>query len=250
MFSAALINASGFRGSDSERLMADSLLLEASDSFFAYEPVLKALQALGPTNFPQLGAALLLEAAPQAGRAVRPPGYATSATAFDLTPLLRGGGTPAQKQRLQRVSLTEPELFPREVLAAATTLDARQIDSIKHALTSEFSLIQVSCGAFLSAGACISLRVAGTATPAALRWFLRHFLRRLMPPSSRLSRCLPHCRAHLGLGRPSSACKSSTCSSTTPSRTRSRRSRARAGPGPARGSRTPLRWPACSPGSL
>ncbi|KAL4853487.1 NFX1-type zinc finger-containing protein 1 [Chlorella vulgaris] len=129
------------------------VMLQSSGSFFAYEPVLKALQRAVELPFPEL-----LTAVPKGepgtastrGVEVEPPEY-----------LLQPGRTPcnlavlATKERLAQLpdrtaaivtrALEHANIlqqFPFEQLAAATTLDPAQLQALKAGLTQKLALIQ------------------------------------------------------------------------------------------------------------
>ncbi len=114
----------------------EALLLQASDSFFAYEPVLRSLQLMDVLSMPFQGY-LLPPVAGESRQQMKMPKYIWATTLFDLSLLASAGANEA----LQRVAIVT-QAFPTAIIQQCSTLDDRQIDAIRIALTSEVSLIQ------------------------------------------------------------------------------------------------------------
>ena len=121
---------------------SECLLLEASDSFFAYEPVLRALQLIDSARLPFQGYLLHTVETAEAPPEMLPPAYVAAYTSFDLSSLARAGTPAAELAELRNVLVADPDLFPVQALLASTSLDERQVDALCAALTSEISLIQ------------------------------------------------------------------------------------------------------------
>ncbi|GBF88382.1 hypothetical protein Rsub_01094 [Raphidocelis subcapitata] len=137
---------------------SEVILLQASASFFAYEPILKArarrpaqrctaLQSSAPIP---LAHALLPGAdgdAASARQRVEPPAFAAEpGTLYDLSPVLDGdrsqGLTEAQLASLRAFDPARPESFPLDALLAGSTFDAAQARALRAALTQEVVLVQ------------------------------------------------------------------------------------------------------------
>lgn len=130
----------------------ECLLLEASGSFFAYEPVLRSLQLMQAIDLPFQRYLLPTQqqpppdgaepAAAPAALEMQLPAYVAAATAYDLRLLARPNASAADLEALRAVRLADVDAFPLDALRAATTFDDRQLEAIRAALFSEVSLIQ------------------------------------------------------------------------------------------------------------
>jgi hypothetical protein len=147
VFNAALV-ALAAQQDATHSAAQECLLLEASDSFFAYEPVLRALQLMDASSLPFQGYLLPPPAAREGAAAqlpppqMLPPAYLSATTTYDLRCLAKPGAPAAARDALRAVRVADGAAFPRDALREATTLDEPQLDAICAALSSEVSLIQ------------------------------------------------------------------------------------------------------------
>ncbi|GAQ90342.1 NF-X1 zinc finger and helicase domain protein [Klebsormidium nitens] len=123
---------------------ADSgaILVEASGSFFSYEPTLKALQRLTEGNFPF---SRYICRQPNDGEVnVSAPAYLTGTTSYDLSFLAGGstGVTEQSRRELENVPVGRQGGFPTGLLVKTTSLDEPQARALAAALTEELVLIQ------------------------------------------------------------------------------------------------------------
>ena len=134
---------------------SECLLLEASGSFFAYEPILRALQHMQAGDLPfqrylmpppatqqPPGAEVDAPLAAAAATQMQVPAYVAPNTVYNLQLLAKRGASAADLQALRAVRVADADAFPLDALRAATTFDDRQLDAIRTALCSEVSLIQ------------------------------------------------------------------------------------------------------------
>ncbi|GAB4814482.1 hypothetical protein N2152v2_001528 [Parachlorella kessleri] len=128
------------------------VMLQASGSFFAYAPFLKALQSTQYLPLQQYLAAPVQQN-PGRSKQVEPPAYLQGHQHFNLTCLAQPEGAAgsqslsmAQREahlwRLSSVDLLSPDSFPGDSLAALTSFDTSQIQALKAGLTQAVPLIQ------------------------------------------------------------------------------------------------------------
>lgn len=124
----------------------EQVLVQSNVSYFAYEPVLTALQNLARTR--QLPFAKYLcpseEERNQGVQKVGVPAYLEASHKMDLSCILREDTKIPEdaKTALCTVPISSPELFPSELLAQFSTLDETQVEALKAGLTQEVALLQ------------------------------------------------------------------------------------------------------------
>lgn len=119
-----------------------AILVEASGSFFSYEPTLKALQRLTKGSFPFSRYICRQQNDGQIN--VSPPAYVTGVTSYDLAFLAEGstGVTEQAGRELANVPVGRQGGFPTRLLVETTSLDEPQARALAAALTEELVLIQ------------------------------------------------------------------------------------------------------------
>jgi hypothetical protein len=130
-----------FRRMLSPQNEADAVILQASDDYFSYEPVLSALQKLEPAAFPF--ESYLASWGTSADKEVAPPSYVTLETKLDLSSLLNSAPQHVQEQMKKIQILAGPARQQAwQLLREYSTLDDAQARAIECALTNELVLIQ------------------------------------------------------------------------------------------------------------
>jgi len=124
----------------------EQVLVQSNISYFAYEPVLTALQNLARgKNLPFAKYLCPSEdERKQEAQVVDVPAYLRASHTMDFSCILRDDvSIPEDKRKiLEAVPIHTPEHFPSELLAQFSTLDATQIEALKAGLTQEVALLQ------------------------------------------------------------------------------------------------------------
>ncbi|CAM9550665.1 unnamed protein product [Scytosiphon promiscuus] len=132
------------------------LMLQPSNSYFAYRPILQVLKSperqilpfadilLPPTTGSPSDATTR---AASAASDARPPRYLLQGDTYDLSDLatassLYDGGFDTGRAALESVSMLDQESFPTAELLEHTTLDEAQLQALHAALSREVALIQ------------------------------------------------------------------------------------------------------------
>ncbi|CAI5953182.1 unnamed protein product [Closterium sp. NIES-65] len=138
------------------------VMLEAHGSFFAYEPILKALQSITDASLPFseyiCGAAGGSPGGAPGGAPGRAPGayklpaYIKGGMTYDLSLLLKTKVPSSSSQQpqntaedefaMRNVMISSPTAFPMDALLRCTSLDEPQSVALRAALTQEFALLQ------------------------------------------------------------------------------------------------------------
>ena len=127
----------------SGHIVPGAVLLQASDDFFSYEPVLKALQGLNPVSVPF---ARYLARSPTGDHTViAAPEFLSEDSVYDLSGLLTSKNVdPEISASLKRVQILDP--FSRgsamKALREHSTMDESQLLSLETALVHELCLVQ------------------------------------------------------------------------------------------------------------
>jgi hypothetical protein len=132
-----------FRRMLSPQNEADTVILQASDDYFSYEPVLSALQKLEPAVFPLESYLASWDTSARADKEVAPPSFVTPETKLDLSSLLNAAPQHVREQMTKVQILAEPARQQAwQLLREYSTLDDAQARAIECALTRELVLIQ------------------------------------------------------------------------------------------------------------
>ncbi|CAM9746173.1 unnamed protein product [Ascophyllum nodosum] len=120
------------------------LMLQPSNSYFAYRPILRVLKSSAREVIPFVD--ILLPPAKGATIdptvAVRPPRYLLSADSYNLTDIVTTAGEQTPPSRaLSSVNMLDPARFPIAELLEKTTLDEAQLTALLAALSREVTLI-------------------------------------------------------------------------------------------------------------
>ena len=121
----------------------EAVMLQASDDYFSYEPVLKAIQGLDPAIFPF--EAYLANADAAAVREIAQPAFLTQDTILDLRKLLSAEEVPfnaLETMARVRVQDVQNRRHAWRLLREFSTLDEAQASAMESALTRELVLIQ------------------------------------------------------------------------------------------------------------
>ncbi|CAI5492240.1 unnamed protein product, partial [Closterium sp. Naga37s-1] len=140
-FSAELLELISHDGSANKRVF----MLEAHGSYFAYEPILKALQNISEASFPF---SEYICDAPDSPK-TKLPAYVDDSMHYDLSLLVQTKASPSQQEvspddwfSIINVPISDPDEFPIDLLMRCTSLDHPQCTALQAGLTQEFALIQ------------------------------------------------------------------------------------------------------------
>ncbi|CAM9213606.1 unnamed protein product [Ectocarpus sp. 6 AP-2014] len=112
------------------------LMLQPSNSYFAYRPILQVLKSPAREVLPFADTLLPPSAEAAAGTTAR------EATEPKPPSPTRGGNAEASLDALRSVSMRDRERFPMTELLEHTTLDQAQLEALRAALSQEVALIQ------------------------------------------------------------------------------------------------------------
>ncbi|CAI5462650.1 unnamed protein product [Closterium sp. Yama58-4] len=127
------------------------VMLEAHGSFFAYEPILKALQGITEASLPFAEYICGTPGGAAVNVGYTLPAYITAGMTYDLSLLLKTKAPSSSQQKestpedafaLTNVPISNPTAFPIDPLLRCTSLDEPQAVALQAALTQEFALLQ------------------------------------------------------------------------------------------------------------
>ncbi|CAI5506821.1 unnamed protein product, partial [Closterium sp. Naga37s-1] len=156
-FSADLLGLIARHGSAGSAGSTQVVMLEAHGSFFAYEPILKALQGITEASLPFAeyicGTPVRTPGGAPGGAAATLgytlPAYIETGMMYDLSLLLKTKPSSAQAEKapedtfaLSNVPISNPTSFPIDPVLHCTSLDQPQAVALQAALTQELALLQ------------------------------------------------------------------------------------------------------------
>ncbi|GJP61447.1 hypothetical protein CLOP_g18608 [Closterium sp. NIES-67] len=144
-FSADLLELISHDGSANKQVF----MLEAHGSFFAYEPILKALQNITEASFPFSEYICGASSGAATSLGTKLPAYVDEDMLYDLSLLLQTKASPSQPEvtaedshSMKNVLISKPAVFPIDALLRCTSLDRPQAVALQAALTQDFALLQ------------------------------------------------------------------------------------------------------------